>query len=323
MDDEEEEEEETHEQIQKQKTEEPYQPQPVHNTNKRIRREITPEKATLPSYKENEERRPARSNQVGISNPERHERVQNMSKSKPKITSAKSKPFDVRDTPKKQKDYATPNPKKKVSNQPEERGATRTHVKSSFASESERSSHNQRQRAPNFEEEEPKLLSNTHVFEHTPGNIEAVSNDQARKSMNNLHLLKEQKKKKLMQERSEQSASKMSTKDHTRQSMKPPLNNSSSQSSLSNMAGVMDLGNKKKAPQSVMRNQEEKRHETIVVQKQQKTKPLIGKANSNIIKRHETMNSFGEEDSLDPTLTANTIVPQRLQGSESEASSKD
>jgi hypothetical protein len=91
------------------------------------------------------------------------------------------------------------------------------------------------------------------------------------------------------------------------------------------MNGIVDLGNKKKLSQDVIPPQpyEEKRHETIIVQKQQKSKPLIGKANSNVINRHETINSLDEENSLDPTLTANTIVPNRRETQESEVPTKE
>lgn len=143
--------------------------------------------------------------------------------------------------------------------------------------------------------------------------------------MHNLHGHREPAKKKLVQEVEQKEMYNQATPKQPKQVSKPPINKSSSQTSVGNMNGIVDLGNKKKLSQGVMPPQphEEKRHETIVVQKQQKTKPLIGKANSSIIKRHETMNSFDEEGSLDPTLTANTIVNNRMQTHASEISTKE
>lgn len=314
-----------------------YQPKHLQNPNRRMPRQITPEKATLPEYRGNEERPSVRSNSEMMVHQDKQVNSQHISKSKPKITSAKSKPFDVRDTPKKSNDSA-PNPLKpsKQSYGHESSPAEKKdRARSKFASDNTRNvrddnnGNGAKQRPSKFEEEEPRSLSNTHVFDKNNGSIAAVSNEQSRKSMNNLHLLKDQKK--LTQERSHKSVSKQPSKQQAKQDakqpVKPPINTSSSQSSLGSIPGIMDLGaqktqmTQKKQSQHIMKPHEEKRHETIVVQKQQKTKPLIGKQNSNIIRRHDTMNSFGEESSQDPTLTANTLVPQQLQ-TESEASSK-
>jgi hypothetical protein len=65
------------------------------------------------------------------------------------------------------------------------------------------------------------------------------------------------------------------------------INNSSSQSSLGNFTGIMDLSNKKKTnnTKSNLKAGGERKHETLKIDSQQTSKPLLSKPNANIVKR--------------------------------------
>ena len=94
------------------------------------------------------------------------------------------------------------------------------------------------------------------------------------------------------------SVSKQST--HTngstgKQTSKPPLNNSSSQSSLPKMSNIMDNQSKMVAKKSNFAIDEGKRHETIKVEKQT-TKPLMAKFNG------QESNSPMFSQSIDPSI---------------------
>lgn len=175
------------------------------------------------------------------------------------------------------------------------------------------------QKISHFEENDTKGLSNTHDFDHEQKEIKGIKRENSRKSMSNLHSIKKKNNKKLIQERLHENNSEFSaqfkTKESTNQSSNQPINLFSSSSSLKNPHGIIDLGNKKRNNSShrVINKKDNKRHETIEVEKQQKTKPLIGKKKPGIIKRHETMNSFEGNESQNPTLTSNTIANNHQQ----------
>ena len=64
------------------------------------------------------------------------------------------------------------------------------------------------------------------------------------------------------------------------------INNSSSQSSLGNFTGIMDLSNKKKInnTKSTLKAGGERKHETLKIDNQQTSKPLLSKA-SNVVRK--------------------------------------
>lgn len=159
-DDEEEEEEEAEDYEPKQPdTHQDYHPRPVINNNK-MPRPITPEKATLQDYRPGENRSAVSTHHKMPSEHSIEDNMTKVSNMKPQIASAKSKPFDVRDTPKKKNHFATPNMKTKNLEDKPIKTEPQGRLKSNFASD--RESHAQH---PKYEEIEPKLLSNTHVFE--------------------------------------------------------------------------------------------------------------------------------------------------------------
>ena len=178
--------------------------------------------------------------------------------SKPQITSTKSKPFSIRESPKKSNTNvsAPSNPLKQSMKSPKNNSPKRT--KGQFKFENERQSYNQTKvRRPDFEENEPRILSNTQLLDNRRGSIEADATENSRKSMNNLHMPNNKRIKGRLD--SEKKESHYSKNLSTNESSKPPMNNSSSQSSLGNLKGAMDLGNKKKAyTQSSMTTQKEK-----------------------------------------------------------------
>lgn len=124
------------------------------------------------------------------------EENENMPKhqSRPQITSTKSKPFDIRDTPKKMsQNNSIPNhPLKESMKSSKDNSPKRT--KQSYKFENERQSNNgSKVRRSQFENREPEKLSNTHVFETKNEGIELATNENSRKSMNNIHMKNGQK----------------------------------------------------------------------------------------------------------------------------------
>jgi hypothetical protein len=65
------------------------------------------------------------------------------------------------------------------------------------------------------------------------------------------------------------------------------INNSSSQSSLGNFTGIMDLSNKKKTnnTKTTLKAGGERKHETLKIDSQQTSKPLLSKTNSNVVRK--------------------------------------
>lgn len=95
----------------------------------------------------------------------------------------------------------------------------------------------------NTRDDEIEQFSNTQNFDRPREGIDSMVNSNIRKSMNNLQL--NEGNKKMLEERSKYNDSKTSTRIQSVTQTKPPMNNSSSQSSLGPMPGIMDLGSKK------------------------------------------------------------------------------
>jgi hypothetical protein len=239
-----------------------------------------------------------------------------------KVTSTKSKPFSIRETPKKHhEEEQKPAFSKNRDSPNRDSSPRRSRAKILFDSETTSSQNDPKIRREKYNENEVKMLSNTGQFEHTPKGIETVGNENIRKSMNNLHSSNEAMKTQQLpaEDRSRLNESKQSNKMPPTHPSKGIINNSSSQSSLGNFTGIMDLGGKKKPShvQSAMHTEEDRRHETLKVE-QQTSKPLMAKTSKSVVKRHDTMNSFEDDQSVNPTLTANTIVKGQSQSSDSD-----
>lgn len=140
--------------------------------------------------------------------------------------------------------------------------------------------------APKFNEDEIKMLSNTHIFEKPHEAIDSGMNQQTRKSMNNLHINSEIPSSKPMEIRHTKDEIKPLAKTQQTSNGKQIINNSSSQSSLGNFTGIMDLGSKKKSINAQSSVQDgERKHETLKVEGQQTSKPLLSKTAAKIVKR--------------------------------------
>lgn len=225
--------------------------------------------------------------------------------SKPQKTSAKPKPFSIRDN--------------KTKDSPEKGENTKvTTSQVLFDSENNKSSPRSKV-SKKFDESDVKLLSNTHVFDRPHEGIDAVASQNIRKSMNNLKYEDDMQSKKMVEDRYNYNASKQSITQTLKQApVKSPMNNSSSQSSIGQVAGIMDLGNKKKigSLHSAMNTEEERRHETLKPEKQT-TKPLLSKTSQGKPKQSEALRSY-DDSSSKPSFTANTIVSNHPQ-SDSES----
>lgn len=235
--------------------------------------------------------------------------------SKPQIAPTKSKPFTIRETPKAHE---------KVHKSVYEPVQTRNSPKKSSPKKSSTHQYENEEpysKAKKFSrDEEIEQFSNTQNFDRHREGIDSVANQNIRKSMNNLQM--NENSMKMIEERSKYNDSKTSTRIQSVTQTKPPLNNSSSQSSFGQMPGIMDLGSKKKIGQvpTSMTTNEERRHETLKIE--QSKKPLFGKTSNTVCEKHDTMESF-QESSMKPTLTANTIVKDRSQTSSEEPESSE
>jgi hypothetical protein len=168
-------------------------------------------------------------------------------------------------------------------------------------------------------EEEMKVLSNTHIFDRQHETIDEVGNQNNRKSMNNLQINEKLRSEALNDRRSIKNDSKQSNRMSSNKVSVPPINNSSSQNSLNQMTGIMDLGSKKKGikAQSSMNTQEERRHETLKIDDHKVSKPLISKTSHDMVKNTETMDSF-DARSIKANFTSQSIVKSQPQSSDSE-----
>jgi hypothetical protein len=178
--------------------------------------------------------------------------------------------------------------------------------------------------APKFNEDEIKMLSNTHIFEKPHEAIDSRINQQTRKSMNNLHINSEIPSSKPSEIKHKKDEMKPLAKTQQTSNGKQIINNSSSQSSLGNFTGIMDLSSKKKSihATSSIPNDGERKHETLKVEGQQTSKPLLSKTAAKVVRRWDTNESFDDEGSINPTLTANTIVNHQEQSSSSSEEEK-
>jgi hypothetical protein len=205
---------------------------------------------------------------------------------KPDIAATKTKPFKTRGTPKK-----TPQKRNLVEDDPS--------ITGSNDSPASRKSVNRRADAPKpitrelekpkkkfqinkFEDSDVRALSNTQSFDVQQESLGRTNNQHIRKSMNNLKFNENTSSKESSESNYMRSVSKQSTHSNTnKQPIKPPMNNSSSQSSLSKMSNIIDSSSKNTiAPKmSNFGMDDSQRHETIKTEKQT-TKPLIGKPTS-------------------------------------------
>lgn len=137
--------------------------------------------------------------------------------------------------------------------------------------------------------------------------------------MNNLQINEKLRSEALNEQRSIKNDSKQSTKMSSNKAPVPPINNSSSQSSLNQMTGIMDLGSKKKGAkaQTSMNTQEERRHETLKLDDHKVSKPLMSKTSHDMVKNIETTESF-DGRSNKPNFTSQSIVKSQPQSSDSE-----
>jgi len=323
-------EEEEEEEIEQQEVLNSYKSSIVPNESHRIGKAISPQRTTISERKEVPEKPSFHHTSLRTEVPAYEDKVERGQKSmsKPQKNNTKSKPFNIRETPKKNHSSTPHNKVENSLKSPQNKVETSQRERGKFIFENERNSEDIQQKQHKFEEKETKILSNTHDFEQENKEIETFKNEDSRKFTKNLYNIKEKNKKKLLEERNQANISEKLKKNQSKSSANPtpklPINNSSSHSSLGNLNGIMDLGEKNRThpPQSVMTKKEAKRHETLTLDKQQKTKPLIGKKKTDVIKRHETMNSFDGRESQNPTLTANTLVNNHEQ-SDSESSEEE
>jgi len=237
---------------------------------------------------------------------------------KPQIAPTKTKPFKIKETPKKINDSQgiethltakkdSPRSKKTVSAQVEE-----------FINDNDNNGKvSNKFLVGKHENREIKSLSNTQCFDRNSDNIDTTGNQLIRKSMNNLKVVESNSSKSSNDDR----YSKNETKQSIKQPIKPFLNNSSSQSSLPQMTGIMDLGNKKRIDNNANKfpNEVIKQHETINEQ-HHVFRPLAQKVSNS----EETSPEFGKPLELSNKIrsniahSANQSIDSDKQSSESE-----
>jgi hypothetical protein len=241
-------------------------------------------------------------------------------RSKPQINPTKSKPFNVRETPKKiqQKQQLQGHSQfEGISQESPKPRDNHKKINSVSLYDSEEQAIRPTHKNKEMSESEVKVLSNTHLFNTQNEGMDALPSHNNRKSMNNLNINEKLRSEDLSNQRSNYNDSKSSAMK-AQNVYNQPVANSASHTSLSQMTGIMDLGPKKTSTkaQTSMHTQEERRHETIKVDQVQKTKPLLSKTSQEINKNATgTMSSF-DERSIKPNLTAQSIVNSQPQSSE-------
>ena len=168
--------------------------------------------------------------------------IESIPSSKPQPT--KSKPFPIKETPKQEYKRAGQNSTSTDAKEHDNYIDRPIPNKMTFGSEVKKSS--PIKKVNKFESDDAKSLSNTHVFDRNHEPIDSDVNKNIRKSMNNIKMA-DNINSSSWTEKTEHHSPKQSAAIALKQPPKPQMNNSSSQSSLGNTAGIVDLGNKRRS----------------------------------------------------------------------------
>lgn len=109
---------------------------------------------------------------------------------KPQVTAAKTKPFLIKETPKKSQYSVSNGNRDSNSNSSPKKSSSPRIDKGLMLYDGDRKDNRTEakiRQPPKFNEDEVKMLSNTHIFENRHETIDSTSNSHIRKSMNNLH----------------------------------------------------------------------------------------------------------------------------------------
>lgn len=244
---------------------------------------------------------------------------------KPEINPTKTKPFKMKETPKssskKTKTVRKASSEEESSSPRSKRSSIKSNSKPPARREVEKPSIDIEQERLFVEKEldmpqkkfqmnknddkEIKVLSNTQLIENTQEVMDNNTNQHIRKSMNNLRLNDDSSSKSSVEDNLVKSVSKKSPYSKSKQQIKPQMNNSNSQSSLSKVSNFAELSNQNYTIQNGYINDASKRHETIKIEKQT-TKPLMPKSNS----MDDYAPNFGKQSE-----SANFIKPNLTQPS--------
>jgi hypothetical protein len=109
---------------------------------------------------------------------------------KPQVTAAKTKPFPIKETSKKSQNSVSNGNRESNSNSSPKKSSSPRIAKGLILYDGDRKDNRTEakiRQPPKFNEDEVKMLSNTHIFENRHETIDSTSNQHIRKSMNNLH----------------------------------------------------------------------------------------------------------------------------------------
>ena len=239
-------------------------------------------------------------------------------KNKPDIAATKTKPFKFKETPKKKTQrravekspvgYMSPKKENDISQEMPK--ATKESRKPISIKEKEKIIVSKELEKPknkfnmkNFDESDgAKSLSNTQAIGRNQESMAKSNNQHIRKSMNNLQMHDSSSSK--GSDNYKRSMSKQSTYSNARKNpIKPPLNNSSSQSSLSKMSNAVELDRDSTvgSKMSSFGLDKSKRHDTIQVEKQT-SKPLMSHSRSRDDQQSPTLKKSVDNSLIKPNL---------------------
>lgn len=168
-----------------------------------------------------------------------------------------------------------------------------------------------------LESDDVRLLSNTHMFERGHEPMDSAANRNIRKSMNNIKLSDSMHSNSAVDERAARNSSKQTANMSLKQPPKPQINNSSSQSSLGGMTGIVDLGNKRRSAmgQSIASNNDDDSTESFAAS-QPSSKPsyMAPHAASSKTAKQAPTRTF-EEHLTKQSQTTNPVIKHQTDSS--------